>query len=166
MQVSSKGRYAVMAMADLATHGEGAVAPLAGISARQHISLSYLEQLFAKLRRAGLVDSLRGPGGGYRLAREAGDITLAEVMAAVDEPVKMTRCASEKSGGCVAEHRCLTHDLWRSLSDHIVAFLADVTLSDVADNARAREAMRLARATALMQEADGAANEEARAEAE
>lgn len=134
-----------MAMADLASSGEGAVATLASISARQHISLQYLEQLFAKLRRAGLVDATRGPGGGYSLARGASEITLAEVMAAVDEPVKMTRCASEESGGCVADRRCLTHDLWRSLGNHIVAFLDGVTLGDVADNALARDAVRSAR---------------------
>ncbi|RME95270.1 MAG: Rrf2 family transcriptional regulator, partial [Alphaproteobacteria bacterium] len=135
MQVSTKGRYAVMAMADLAVAGEGAVVSLAEISGRQQISLAYLEQLFAKLRRAGLVESVRGPGGGYRLASDAGSITLNAVMAAVDEPVKMTRCTSEMKGGCVAENRCLTHDLWRSLGDHIVSFLSAVTLADVAGNA-------------------------------
>lgn len=142
MQLSSKGRYAVMAMADMATAGDGAVVPLASISARQHISLSYLEQLFAKLRRAGLVESMRGPGGGYLLARPAAEITLAAVMVAVDEPVKMTRCTGGEKGGCVAEHRCLTHDVWRLLGDHIVTFLSDVTLGDIADNAAAREAVR------------------------
>jgi Rrf2 family iron-sulfur cluster assembly transcriptional regulator len=146
MQLSSKGRYAVMAMADLAAAGEGAVAPLAAISARQDISLPYLEQLFARLRRAGLVDSMRGPGGGYRLARDAGDITLAEVMAAVDEPVKMTRCADEASGGCVVGNRCLTHDLWRSLGNHIVTFLDGISLGDVVENAAAKEAVQSAMA--------------------
>lgn len=131
-----------MAMADLAIAGQDAVESLASISARQHISLPYLEQLFAKLRRAGLVNSMRGPGGGYRLARSTAEITLAEVMAAVDEPVKMTRCASEGDAGCVAEHRCLTHDLWRSLGNHIVEFLDGVTLADIIDNAVAREAIR------------------------
>lgn len=143
MQLSSKGRYAVMAMADMATADDGTVVPLAAISARQHISLAYLEQLFVKLRRAGLVDSMRGPGGGYLLARPAGEITLAAVMQAVDEPVKMTRCAGEESG-CVAEHRCLTHDVWRSLGNHIVSFLDGVTLGDIADNAAARDALRAA----------------------
>ncbi len=131
-----------MAMADLATAGQGAVESLASISARQHISLPYLEQLFAKLRRAGLVDSMRGPGGGYRLARDSSQVTLAEVMAAVDEPVKMTRCAGETRGGCVAEHRCLTHDLWRSLGNHIIAFLDGVTLADIVDNRSAYDALR------------------------
>lgn len=146
MQLSSKGRYAVMAMADLATAGQDAVESLASISARQHISLPYLEQLFAKLRRAGLVNSTRGPGGGYCLARSTVNITLAEVMAAVDEPVKMTRCTAEQGGGCVADHRCLTHDLWRSLGNHIVEFLDGVTLADIIDNAVAREAVRAGRA--------------------
>lgn len=137
-----------MAMADLAVAGQDAVESLASISARQHISLPYLEQLFAKLRRAGLVNSTRGPGGGYCLARSTEEITLAEVMAAVDEPVKMTRCASELSGGCVADNRCLTHDLWRSLGNHIVEFLDGVTLADIIDNAVAREAMRASKAAA------------------
>lgn len=141
MQVSSKGRYAVMAMVDLAAGGDDAVAPLAAIAGRQHISLAYLEQLFLKLRRAGLVDSMRGPGGGYRLARPAAEITLSEVMAAVDEPVKMTRCAGAGAGGCVAEKRCLTHDLWRDLGDHIVAFLSGMTLGDVIGSTRARDAV-------------------------
>lgn len=141
MQVSSKGRYAVMAMADLAAAGDGAVASLAAIAARQHISLAYLEQLFAKMRRAGLVESMRGPGGGYRLARGANAITLAEVMAAVDEPVKMTRCTGAAPGGCVAEKRCLTHELWRDLGDHIVSFLSGMTLGDVVANSPARAAV-------------------------
>lgn len=144
MQLSSKGRYAVMAMTDLATTEAGSVVGLAAISARQHISQPYLEQLFVKLRRAGLVESMRGPGGGYLLARPADQISLAEVMAAVDEPVKMTRCASDASLGCVAERRCLTHDLWRSLGNHIVSFLEGVTLADVVQNAAAREAASLA----------------------
>ena len=152
MQLSSKGRYAVMAMADLATAGQGAVESLASISARQHISLPYLEQLFAKLRRAGLVNSTRGPGGGYCLARSTEDITLAEVMAAVDEPVKMTRCTAEQGGGCVADHRCLTHDLWRSLGNHIVEFLDGVTLADIIDNAAARAAVRAMQSAAEARE--------------
>lgn len=135
-----------MAMADLAAAGGSTVAPLAAIAARQHISLAYLEQLFVKLRRAGLVESMRGPGGGYRLARDAGSITLAEVMAAVDEPVKMTRCAAEGSSGCVAEKRCLTHDLWRDLGDHIVAFLDGMTLGDVVGNTSARTTVLAVRA--------------------
>jgi len=156
MQLSSKGRYAVMAMADMATADDGAVVPLAAISARQHISQAYLEQLFVKLRRAGLVDSMRGPGGGYLLARPAAEITLASVMHAVDEPVKMTRCATGESG-CVADHRCLTHDVWRSLGDHIVSFLDGVTLSDIADNASARAALQAAREGDVSSDSAGSA---------
>lgn len=142
MQLSTKGRYAVMALADLAMQGGGTV-PLAVISERQEISLPYLEQLFLKLRRSGLVDSARGPGGGYSLARPTGDITIAEIMMAVDEPVKMTRCSSGETG-CVADHRCVTHDLWRALGDHIVSFLDRTTLADLVDNATARTALHQA----------------------
>ncbi|MGD9866620.1 MAG: Rrf2 family transcriptional regulator [Hyphomicrobiales bacterium] len=146
MQLSTKGRYAVMALADLAM--QGGTVPLAAISERQEISLPYLEQIFLKLRRAGLVDSLRGPGGGYTLARPCAEITIAEVMSAVDEPVKMTRCAAEDTG-CIGDHRCLTHDLWRALGDHIVAFLDRTTLADLVDNATARTAVYQARAEAV-----------------
>jgi len=133
-----------MAMADLTVAGERAVVSLAEISARQHISLAYLEQLFGKLRRAGLLESIRGPGGGYRLAHPASKITLNEVMAAVDEPVKMTRCTGQNRGGCVVGSRCLTHELWRSLGNHIVSFLDGITLADVAVNAAARDFIQLA----------------------
>lgn len=145
MQISTKGRYAVMAMADLAMQG-GATVPLAAISERQEISLPYLEQLFLKLRRSGLVESARGPGGGYSLSRLSGEITVAEIMMAVDEPVKMTRCAGNDDLGCVGDHRCLTHDLWRALGDHIVTFLERTTLADLIDNAAARAVMQQAAA--------------------
>lgn len=135
MQLSTKGRYAVMALAELAKEQEakqeGAQLTLAAIAARQQISLSYLEQLFLKLRRAGLVTSIRGPGGGYKLARETQLISIAEIMAAVDEPIQMTRCAEEVPGGCVKGARCLTHNLWHQLSDHIFSFLQASTLEDV-----------------------------------
>lgn len=140
MQLSTKGRYAVMAMADLAKHSADAATPLAVISERQQISLTYLEQLFMKMRRAGLVESTRGPGGGYSLARAAEEIAIAEIMTAVDEPVKMTRCEGELEVGCVGDHRCLTHDLWDALGDHILTFLGGVTLGDVVDNATAKQA--------------------------
>ncbi len=146
MQLSTKGRYAVMAMADLAKHGEGAAVRLAAIAERQEISLNYLEQIFLRLRRADLVRSVRGPGGGYLLARDAGGITIAEIMEAVEEPVEMLRCAGEASGGCVADQRCLTHELWRALGNHILTFLGAVSLADVIDNAIARDAMRQAEA--------------------
>lgn len=132
MRLSTKGRYAVMAMADLARReadAERAVA-LAEIAARQEISLSYLEQLFARLRRKGLVKSARGPGGGYRLAREAADTTIAEIVHAVDEPLRATRC--DQSKGCMIKgERCLTHDLWEDLGHRIEDYLASVSLADV-----------------------------------
>ncbi|MHA6288452.1 Rrf2 family transcriptional regulator [Maricaulis sp. CAU 1757] len=130
MKLSTKGRYAVMAMADLAgAAGEGPVT-LAEIASRQSISLSYLEQLFAKLRRAGLVTSVRGPGGGYRLARASGDICIADIVLAVDEPLRATRCAKVK--GCLADgRRCVTHDLWDELGQHIYLYLSSISLEDV-----------------------------------
>lgn len=122
-----------MAMADLAKHaGDGAV-PLSAIAERQHISLAYLEQLFLRLRRSGLVESARGRAGGYRLGREAATITVAEVMAAVEEEVRMTRCAGDQGHPCLGHERCLTHGLWDALGDEIAAFLARVTLRDVLD---------------------------------
>jgi len=139
MQLSSKGRYAVMAMADLATHSQGKIVPLAEIAARQQLSLSYLEQLFSKLRRANLVASSRGPGGGYRLNIDVQDIFIHDIMRAVEEPLRMTRCHLEDTGGCVGDSRCLTHDLWRALGDHIAGFLGSVSLGDVLDNASAKE---------------------------
>jgi Rrf2 family iron-sulfur cluster assembly transcriptional regulator len=132
MRLSTKGRYAVMAMADLArrqTDAERAVA-LADIATRQEISLSYLEQLFARLRRKGLVKSARGPGGGYRLARAPDETTIAEIVHAVDEPLRATRCVEAK--GCMLKgERCLTHDLWEDLGQQIETYLASVSLADV-----------------------------------
>ena len=133
MRLSTKGRYAVMAMADLARReGEAARAvALADIAARQQISLSYLEQLFARLRRKGLVKSARGPGGGYRLARTAETTSIAEIVHAVDEPLRATRC-NEPTQGCMLKgEKCLTHDLWEDLGDRIEDYLASVTLADV-----------------------------------
>jgi Rrf2 family iron-sulfur cluster assembly transcriptional regulator len=137
MRLSTNGRYAVMAMVDLARRESGgeseavrAVA-LADIAARQQISLSYLEQLFARLRRRGLVTSARGPGGGYRLARGADQTTIADIVHAVDEPLRATRCSAGK--GCMVKgERCLTHDLWADLGHHIEEYLASVSLADVA----------------------------------
>lgn len=136
MKLSTRGRYAVMAMADLAGHAEGGrPVPLAEISLRQSISLSYLEQLFAKLRRGGLVTSARGPGGGYKLARTAGETRIADIIVAVDEPIKATRCQDGKSIGCLGKNgRCLTHDLWEELGRQIEVFLESVTLSDVIEH--------------------------------
>jgi Rrf2 family iron-sulfur cluster assembly transcriptional regulator len=130
MLLSTKGRYAVMAMVEIAKHGDPAPIALGDIARRLELSLAYLEQLFMKLRRNGLVQSVRGPGGGYVLGRLAGAISIGEIMAAVDEPVKMTRCADEDDG-CVASTRCSTHYLWDALGAHIEQFLADATLQDV-----------------------------------
>jgi Rrf2 family iron-sulfur cluster assembly transcriptional regulator len=133
MQLSTKGRYAVMAMADLANQSDGRAAPLAAIAERQQLSLSYLEQLFARLRRRGLVLSVRGPGGGYRLARTADQITVAEVVVAVDEPLRATRCAGHgPANGCMrGGARCLTHDLWEETGRQIHDYLSSVSLADV-----------------------------------
>ena len=137
MQLSTKGRYAVMAMVDLASHGSGSSVPLASIAERQHISVAYLEQLFMKLRRAGLVKAIRGPKGGYQLARAASDISVADIMTAADEPVRMNCCSVEGSDWCLGTKRCATHDLWRALGIHISAFLSAVSLKDVLDGALA-----------------------------
>jgi Rrf2 family iron-sulfur cluster assembly transcriptional regulator len=131
MKLSTKGRYAVMAMVDIGQNGEGRTVSLAEISGRQDISQEYLEQLFVKLRKAGLVQSARGPGGGYRLARDASDIVIYDVIAAVDEPMKMTRCEGDAVDGCVKGERCCTHDLWSSIGRQVNTFLANITLDDV-----------------------------------
>lgn len=132
MKLSTKGRYAVTAMADIALHGKGRPLALAEISERQKISLAYLEQLFGKLRRAGLVESMRGPGGGYTLARPAAEIDVAQIMAAVEERLQATQCTGEVGEGCaVAGTRCLTHNLWERLSAHVHLFLQQTSLQDV-----------------------------------
>lgn len=132
MKLTTKGRYAVMAMADLARHSTGSPVALAEIADRQEISLSYLEQLFAKLRRSDLVKSVRGPGGGYLLSREADDIRISDVILAVDEPIKATRCELGSPRGCMTSAgRCITHDLWEGLSHHIQLYLGSVSLGDV-----------------------------------
>lgn len=128
MRLSTKGRYAVTAMLDLAIHdGKGPIT-LADISQCQGISLSYLEQLFAKLRRDGLVEGVRGPGGGYRLAKPAGEISIADIIGAVDERVDATLCEGKEN--CQEGERCLTHDLWTSLSAQIYNYLAGINLAD------------------------------------
>lgn len=132
MRLSTKGRYAVMAMVDLARYCEGRPVALAEIADRQEISLSYLEQLFAKLRRAGLVKSVRGPGGGYLLAHEMDDTRVSDVILAVDEPIRVTRCEPNAAVGCHSDRsRCLTHDLWEELGNQIHLYLASVSLGDV-----------------------------------
>lgn len=146
MELNTKGRYAVMAMADLAFQASDAsrvdavdgTTPLSAIAERQHLSLAYLEQLFAKLRRAGLVESARGRAGGYRLARAATDISIAEVMDAVEEDVKMTRCGGDHATPCLPGERCITHGLWDALGAHISLFLSSVTLQQVIDGGPTR----------------------------
>ena len=133
MQLSTKGRYAVMAMTDLAVRGDGRPVTMAEIAQRQEISQAYLEQLFSRLRRRGLVKSVRGPGGGYRLARTAADTSVADVVLAVDEPLQATRCSGQGPTGCMAGGaRCLTHDLWAETGRVIHDYLASVSLADVA----------------------------------
>ena len=137
MRLTTKGRYAVTAMLDLALHFDQGPITLADISQRQEISLSYLEQLFSKLRKNGLVASARGPGGGYRLSRDAEDIAVAEVIAAVDETVDATRC--KRKGNCQHQERCLTHDLWCDLSDQIFDFLANISLGNLVERTAVQE---------------------------
>jgi len=134
MKMSTKGRYAVMAMIDIATHSHGSPVSLADIADRQDISQEYLEQIFAKLRKAGLVDSSRGPGGGYRLASEARDIPMADIILAADEELKVTRCDGDAVDGCVKGERCNAHDLWSSLSRQMMYFLGSISLEDVVEN--------------------------------
>lgn len=132
MKLSTKGRYAVMAMVDLARSGRDRPVALADIAERQEISLSYLEQLFAKLRRGGLVRSVRGPGGGYLIGREPDRLRISDIIVAVDEPIRATRCSPSSSAGCHSDKsRCLTHDLWEELGTQIHLFLSSVTLEDV-----------------------------------
>jgi Rrf2 family iron-sulfur cluster assembly transcriptional regulator len=131
MRLTTKGRFAVTAMIDLAMRNGSGPVTLAEISARQKISLSYLEQLFGKLRRYGLVSSVRGPGGGYRLARTLPQITVADIILAVDEPIDATRCHGMQN--CKDEQKCLTHDLWEHLNKVIFDYLHSVNLADLVD---------------------------------
>jgi len=133
MKLSTKGRYAVMAIIDIGAHSGGEPVSLAEIAQRQDISQEYLEQLFGKLRKAGLVESARGPGGGYRLARPAVEINLAQVILAVDEELRVTRCEGDAVEGCVRGERCNAHDLWSSLGRQMMYFLASITLEDVVE---------------------------------
>ena len=136
MRLTTKGRFAVTAMIDLAMRdGQGPVT-LAGISDRQKISLSYLEQLFGKLRRSGLVESVRGPGGGYSLARKSNDVSVANIIVAVDEPIDATRCGGKED--CLDDHRCMTHDLWAQLNERVFDFLGSVTLHDLVEQQKTK----------------------------
>jgi Rrf2 family iron-sulfur cluster assembly transcriptional regulator len=129
MRLTTKGRFAVTAMIDVAMHCGNGPVTLAGVSERQKISLSYLEQLFGKLRRHGLVDSVRGPGGGYNLARRADAISVADVIVAVDEPIDATQCGGKEN--CKDDKRCMTHELWANLNAHIFSFLRSVSLEQL-----------------------------------
>jgi len=132
MRLTTKGRFAVTAMADLAMRGEKAPVTLSAISERQKISLSYLEQLFGKLRRSKIVESVRGPGGGYYLARPADKITIAEIIVAVDEPLDATKCGGK--GNCHGENSsCITHELWMGLNEKILDYLKAITLQQMVD---------------------------------
>ena len=134
MKLTAKGRYAVMAVADMAAQGPAMRSSLSDISARQNMSLSFLEQLFGKLRRAGLVESTRGAAGGYQLIGEASALTLDKIIFAVDENIKAHGCTPEAKVACTGKtDRCLTHDLWGALENHIEQFLASVTVQDVVD---------------------------------
>lgn len=137
MRLTTKGRFAVTAMMDLALRDSSGPVTLAEISSRQKISLSYLEQLFGKLRRHELVDSVRGPGGGYRLAKETARISVADIILAVDEPIDATQCGGKEN--CRDEQKCLTHDLWATLNDRIFEYLEAVSLRQLVEEHRARE---------------------------
>lgn len=141
MRMTTKGRYAVMAMADLAKHADNRPVSLADIASRQEISLSYLEQLFARLRRGGLVRSVRGPGGGYLLARELDETRISDIILAVDEPMAVTRCKPNSPNGCLSDgSRCLTHDLWDELGHQIQLYLNSVSLEDIVERRVRRSA--------------------------
>ncbi|MCR4302722.1 MAG: Rrf2 family transcriptional regulator [Gallionella sp.] len=132
MRLTTKGRFAVTAMIDLAMCGGKTPVTLAAISERQKISLSYLEQLFGKLRRSNIVGSVRGPGGGYYMARPCNNISVAEIVVAVDEPLDATKCGGK--GNCHDEQQCITHELWTGLNDNIMSYLKGVTLQQLIDS--------------------------------
>lgn len=138
MRLTTKGRFAVTAMMDLALRGEEGPVALAGVSERQRISLSYLEQLFGKLRRHELVESTRGPGGGYSLGRKSADITVADIIVAVDEPIDATGCSGREN--CMGEDtgRCMTHDLWASLNAKMIEYLNSISLKKLVDEQLAK----------------------------
>ena len=153
MRLTARGRYAVTAMLDLALHHDEGPVALAEIATRQGISLSYLEQLFGQLRKRGLVDSTRGPGGGYRLVLEPGAIVISDVIGAVDESMDTTRCHGKEN--CQDDERCLTHDLWTDLSHQIHEFLSGVDLAQLVARQRVREVARRQQQVAVRLERDG-----------
>ena len=140
MRLTTKGRFAVTAMIDLAMHHGSGPVTLAEISGRQRISLSYLEQLFGKLRRHNLVESVRGPGGGYVLAKDMGEVSVTEIILAVDEPIDATQCGGKEN--CHDDRKCLTHDLWAALNQRIFDYLGGVNLRQLVDSETAKEAER------------------------
>ena len=137
MRLTTKGRFAVTAMVDLSMRQTRGPVTLAAISERQHISLSYLEQLFGKLRRAKLVTSVRGPGGGYCLARATSGISVAEIITVVDEPIDATQCGGKEN--CIDDRRCVTHDLWATLNEKMNDYLGSVTLADVVSHQQGKK---------------------------
>jgi Rrf2 family iron-sulfur cluster assembly transcriptional regulator len=137
MRLTTKGRFAVTAMVDLSMRQTRGPVTLAAISERQHISLSYLEQLFGKLRRAKLVSSVRGPGGGYNLAKATGEITVADIISAVDEPMDATQCGGKEN--CNDDRRCITHDLWATLNEKMNDYLSSVSLADVVSHQQGKQ---------------------------
>ena len=140
MRLTTKGRFAVTAMIDLALHHGSGPVTLAEISGRQKISLSYLEQLFGKLRRHQLVESVRGPGGGYCLAKDLGAVSVSEIILAVDEPIDATQCGGKEN--CRDEQKCLTHDLWAALNERIFDYLGSVSLQQLVEEQKAKEAAK------------------------
>ena len=140
MKLSTKGRYAVTAMIDLALHQDQRLVSLSEISEVQNISLSYLEQLFSRLRKYEIVEGVRGPGGGYRLAREADEISIADIINAVDEKLDATRCEGHEN--CHGGRKCISHELWHDLSERIYSFLHDTTLANVAQSIEVRRLSR------------------------
>lgn len=140
MRLTTKGRFAVTALLDLAMQHNSGPVTLADISQRQKISLSYLEQLFAKLRQRELVDSVRGPGGGYCLAKSLDQVSIADIILAVDEPIDNTRCGGKEN--CLNDGKCMTHDLWAELNDIIFNYLGGVTLRQLVDEQKQRDQQR------------------------
>ncbi len=139
MRLTTKGRFAVTAMLDLALHSERGPVALASISDRQKISLSYLEQLFGKLRRRALVTSVRGPGGGYNLGKPMDRLSVADIIVAVEEPIDSRQCEGREN--CAGDRRCLTHDLWEGLNDTVITYLDGVKLAGLVEQERARQQM-------------------------
>ena len=150
MRLTTKGRFAVTAMIDLAMRQHQGPVTLAGIRLRQKISLSYLEQLFGKLRRHELVDSTRGPGGGYTLSRSAKEVTVADIIFAVDEPIDATQCGGKEN--CTDDGQCMTHELWSTLNKKIVEFLDSISLAEMVEQQRSREVKQAPRQISVLRE--------------